>query len=115
LVGVHAPRELRASRFTGRNSLLALEERDNHAVERDIPALLDIAGYVVMNDDCLDYRVELMLAFLFRDTLPPPIAVIQSAMVMGVELSHLATLKSLGSPEQSGSRISATIERLRCP
>jgi len=114
LIGVHASADARSAWLAARHSSLTLQARDDHDVERDVPALLQQAAYVLVNGDLLDYRVELMLSFLFRETLPPPITTLRNAQTLGVELSRLRTVASPAAHDPSGIEIATIIARLQC-
>jgi hypothetical protein len=70
LVGVKAPRDTRRVRFEEREPGSCLRERDEHAVEREIPGLLEIADYVVVTTSSLDVATDLLMAFAYRESLP---------------------------------------------
>jgi cytidylate kinase len=76
LVAVQAPVSLRASRFKGREGADGVTERDSHPVEREVPDLMALASYVVTNIDALEYRAELMLAFVFKDCFMGPLSML---------------------------------------
>jgi len=70
LVGVKAPYDTRRARFEEREPGSCLRERDEHEVEREIPSLLEVADYVVINTSTLDVAADLLMAFAYRDSLP---------------------------------------------
>jgi dephospho-CoA kinase len=70
LVGVKAPSDTRRARFEEREPGSCLRERDEHEVEREIPGLLEVADYVLVNTSSLTIATDLLMAFAHRESLP---------------------------------------------
>lgn len=68
LVGIWAAQGIRKDRSRAREQ--RLEDRDQHPVEKEVPALLEVADYMVMNNGELDLPLDLLMAFIGRDSLP---------------------------------------------
>lgn len=68
LVGIWASPDVRRERFRTRGQ--QLEQRDQHPVEKEVPALLEVADYIVVNNGELDSPLDLLMAFIGRAVLP---------------------------------------------
>ncbi len=64
LVAVVAPTPLRKKRFESRQPKDTFSLRDDHKVEREVPLLLEEAGYTLTSKDDLELRVDLMTSYV---------------------------------------------------